>query len=72
MTDKSLHIDERKPRRDIIANDYNVGLEHGIVLGGGGVVKFEAVGPVVEGYVEDEGLVEVTEWCECSCGGVGG
>lgn len=46
---------------DIVAEDHEVGVQEGVVLGGSGVGEFEAVRTVVHADVVDEGLVEVAE-----------
>lgn len=56
---------------DVVAEDDEVWLQEGVVLGGGGVIEFEAVGAVVHADVVDEGLVDVAEWLDRCEGGVG-
>jgi hypothetical protein len=56
---------------DVVAEDDEVWLQEGVVLGGGGVIEFEAVGAVVHADVVDEGLVDVAEGLDLCEGGVG-
>ena len=46
---------------NVEADDDKVGVQESVVLWAGGVVEFEAVVPVIEANVEDEGLVYVAE-----------
>lgn len=56
---------------DVVAQDHQVRLQQGVVLGRGGVVELEPVRPVVHADVVGEGLVHVVEEGD-RCGGRGG
>ena len=64
LTPHLIHIRQCPPIADVIAHQYQIRREEGVVLGGRGVVELEAVGPVIHAYVEDEGLVEIAEFGE--------
>ena len=56
-----LRIDQASAIADVVAKNDEVWGQKSVVLRRGGVVEFEAVGPVPELDVEGERLVEVAE-----------
>ena len=60
-THHSLHVYQTEPLADVIADDYQVGLEQSPAFGAGRVVEFETVFSFAGAYLEYEGLVYIPE-----------